>query len=133
MRGAHARASILLDADRLVNEDRRDTWGDPLESFDRIAALWRPILGTYVTAEQVALCMIGLKISRFAGSGDRDSLVDIAGYAGCLEQIIDSRAERVAMVHRDLHEQTVPHHDSEHSRFSEDREAPTTHPNYSVV
>ena len=97
MRGAHARASILLDADRLVNEDRRDTWGDPLESFDRIAALWRPILGTYVTAEQVALCMIGLKISRFTGSGDRDSLVDIAGYAGCLEQIVTARAERVAM------------------------------------
>jgi hypothetical protein len=77
--------SILQEADSIINGDRQKEYGSPLQSFTRIAALWSPVLGVEVTAEQVALCMIGVKVSRYMNGQQRDSIVDIAGYAGCLE------------------------------------------------
>lgn len=80
--------SVLQEAERIINGDRRDDYGDVRDSFDVIAALWTPIIGTKVTAEKVALCMIQLKVARALNGYQRDSLVDIAGYAGCLAQIV---------------------------------------------
>jgi hypothetical protein len=89
--------SVLLEAERIINGQRRDDYGGALESFTRIAELWQPLLGVEVSAEQVALCLIQLKVAR-ALNGlksrtlHRDSVVDIAGYAGCLEKIAAERA-----------------------------------------
>jgi hypothetical protein len=77
--------SILQEADKIINGQRRVDYGGPLESFTKIAQLWSPVLGVEVTPDQVALCMIGLKIARAMNGMQRDSLVDIAGYAGCIE------------------------------------------------
>ena len=74
---------ILEEALAITNGDRATDYGDMKESFDRIAELWSPILGVPVTAKQVALCMIQLKISRCLTSDKRDNWVDIAGYARC--------------------------------------------------
>lgn len=73
--------SILKDADQIVNQDRREAYGAPLESFERIAQLWSVILGTPITPDQVGLCMIALKISRECHAHNRDNLIDIAGYS----------------------------------------------------
>jgi hypothetical protein len=83
--------SVLQEAERIINGERRESYGGALESFDRIAKLWEPILGGGVTAEQVALCMIQLKVARYLVGQQRDSIVDIAGYAGCLEKIEKER------------------------------------------
>lgn len=80
--------SILTEAEHIINGQRRDDYGEVLPSFQRIADLWSPILGVTVTPEQVALCMIQLKIARTLHGWTRDSVVDIAGYAGCLEKIL---------------------------------------------
>jgi len=78
--------SVLREADEIINGERQQDYGTPLQSFTTIAGLWSPILGVDVTPEQVALCMIGVKIARYNnGGGQRDSLIDIAGYAGCIE------------------------------------------------
>lgn len=91
----HARPeSVLQEAQRIIHGQRRQDYGGPLDSFERIGKLWAPILGVDVTAEQVALCMIGLKIARAMQGFHRDSIVDIAGYAGCIELI---QAERDAL------------------------------------
>lgn len=79
--------SVLQEAERIINGQRRDDYGDVRESFQIIADLWSPILGTDVTGEQVALCMIQLKIARALQGYQRDSIVDIAGYAGCLARL----------------------------------------------
>lgn len=84
--------SILTEAEDIINGQRRVDYGAVLPSFTVIGNLWAPVLGVDVTAEQVALCMIGLKIARAMNGFHRDSLVDIAGYAGCLEKIADERA-----------------------------------------
>lgn len=78
---------MLQEAERLINGPRRSDYGDVRESFQVIADLWSPVMGTAVSAEQVALCMIQLKIARAMNGWQRDSIVDIAGYAGCLAHL----------------------------------------------
>ena len=86
-----AERSVLAEAEEIINGQRRVDYGDVLPSFTTIGKLWAPVLGVDVSAEQVALCMIGLKIARAMNGFHRDNLVDIAGYAGCLEKIADER------------------------------------------
>lgn len=74
------RHQILMDADRLLHGDRQADYGPPEENFARIAAGWAVILGTPVTAEQVARCMAWLKIARLCEGPHRDSYTDGAGY-----------------------------------------------------
>lgn len=83
--------SILEEAQRIINGQRREDYGSALESFQRIANLWSPVLGVSITPEVVAVCMIQLKIARALNGWQRDSIVDIAGYAGCIEKIMAER------------------------------------------
>ena len=83
--------SVLVEAERIINGQRAIDYGDTLDSFTRIGQLWSPVLGVEVTAEQVALCMVGLKVARAMNGYHRDSIVDIAGYAGCVERIQSQR------------------------------------------
>lgn len=90
-----SRKTILAEADSIVNGQRREDYGGPFESFSDIAKGWSMVLGTEVTPEQVGLCMIQLKVARAKNGGfHRDSFVDIAGYAQCMEFIHDHRASR---------------------------------------
>lgn len=76
------RETILAEADRIVHGERRDDYGPAIESFERIAAVWSAcVFDQPVTALQVAQAMAALKLCRFRTSQDRDSLVDLAGYA----------------------------------------------------
>jgi hypothetical protein len=79
--------NILQEADKITKGDRREEYGSVDESFTRIAKLWSVVLDIPVTPEQVGLCMIGLKIARALNGMDHDSLVDIAGYARCIEML----------------------------------------------
>ena len=73
---------ILGTAKSIVNGQRRKDYGTARESFENIAALWAPILGREVSAVEVALCMIQLKVARaLNGPEKRDSWVDMCGYA----------------------------------------------------
>ena len=80
--------SILTEADKLVNGDRREAYGSPLRDFTRVAAMWTSIIGSHVTAEQAVLCMIAIKLSRETNKHKRDNLVDIAGYAEVLNKLV---------------------------------------------
>lgn len=66
-------------------KERKQAYGEASESFQRIAALWGDVLGILVTPQQVASCMIMLKVARLLtdgdGSHDEDSILDIKGYA----------------------------------------------------
>jgi hypothetical protein len=46
------------------------------------------VLGQTITPEHVVLCMIQVKVARMCNSPDhRDSMMDVAGYAGCWDKI----------------------------------------------
>ncbi len=81
--------NILHEADRITSTkgDRPSDYGHPRDNLQQTADLWSPILGVKVTADQVALCMIQLKISRQCHKAGRDNLVDIAGWARTIERL----------------------------------------------
>jgi hypothetical protein len=75
---------ILDEAKRITSTDRNDLYGEPEQNFSRIAKMWSVILGTTITARDVGLMMIAMKVARDAYKPTRDGLVDIAGYARCI-------------------------------------------------
>ena len=78
------RALLLRAAETLVNGDRNVKHGDPAQDFARTAEMWTSYLGHKVHSEDVAAMMVLLKISRISWSAwNRDSWVDVAGYAAC--------------------------------------------------
>jgi hypothetical protein len=89
--------SILDEAKRIVHGDRGENYGHPLEDFSRTAKIWSAILGTDVSPEQVALCMVGVKISREVNRPKRDNIVDGAGYFETLDMVKKERIRRESM------------------------------------
>ncbi|WP_375695596.1 DUF6378 domain-containing protein, partial [Bartonella sp. AC66GZZY] len=56
--------------------------------FENVAKRWSLTLGTEMSAAQVVLCLIELKLARLNSySKHHDSMVDVAGYAGILNEI----------------------------------------------
>jgi len=88
--------SILEEAKRIVHGVRGENYGHPLDDFTRTAQIWSAILNIEVTPEQVALCMVGLKISREVNRPKRDNIVDGAGYFETLQMVKDERRSRKA-------------------------------------
>ena len=88
--------TILEEAQRVVAGPRQDNYGHPLDNFTRIALTWEAILGYPVTAQQVGLCMIGVKLCRQSNRSSRDNLVDVAGYAAALQLAEDEQVRRNA-------------------------------------
>ena len=80
--------TILEEAADLISGERRDKYGDAIESYERIAQAWSAaVFDRPVTPVQVVAAMAVLKLCRFRTSGDRDSLVDLAGYAALAAEI----------------------------------------------
>ena len=89
-----AQETVLQEADRLVAADRQDAYGHPFDDFTRTGKMWAAILDlTEVKPEEVALCMVALKISRECHKPKRDNRVDGAGYLKCLDLVAQVRGE----------------------------------------
>jgi hypothetical protein len=86
--------TILQEAQRLVHGDRQRDYGHPIDDFTRTARLWSAILDVAVTAEQVGLCMMAVKISRQCNQPKRDNMTDAAGYAATVQMVVDERERR---------------------------------------
>ena len=78
---------VLDEAKRITQSDRQDDYGHPSKDFARTAQMWTSILagklhqGAEISAMEVPLCMIAVKLARQSHRHKRDNLVDIAGYA----------------------------------------------------
>ena len=89
--------SILEEAQGLVYGDRQGDYGHPRQDFTRTALLWTGVLmhklaeGEHITPEDVALCMVQVKISREVNKPKRDNRVDGAGYLLCLDRLETGR------------------------------------------
>lgn len=82
---------VLAEALRISGENRQRDYGHPLINHERIAAIWNVVLGPKlkadITPEEVVWCMIGTKIAREVNTPKRDNVVDVVGYAHCLDLI----------------------------------------------
>lgn len=97
--------SICQEADRLVSVDRQGQYGHPQEDFSRTANLlsasgyrrWVPDGENnelkHITAMDVGLIMVMVKLSRLIHCYKRDSAVDLAGYAKCISMLDSSQSE----------------------------------------
>jgi hypothetical protein len=86
-----SKPNCLQIADLLVGGDRNADYGHPFHDFSRTAKIWGAILGIDVTPEQVALCMVGVKISRECNKPKDDNVIDGCGYFRTLEMVKDFR------------------------------------------
>jgi hypothetical protein len=78
---------LLEHATGIVNRRRRE-YGEPADVFEAIAARWSLVFGTKVTAAQVVIAMIDLKLVRLTRDPRHlDSQVDLAGYAAILHEV----------------------------------------------
>lgn len=77
------RAAILDEAKALTCGDREETYGPPVESFTRAAAIWSARTGKPMTAREMVIAMECVKQARRdANPLHRDSYVDDAAYVG---------------------------------------------------
>ena len=75
----------VLDAAREAVTGRPASYGEPEDSFGRVAHIWSAIFPERTwTASDVALALAALKLVRLSfHPKHRDSSVDLAGYAAC--------------------------------------------------
>lgn len=89
--------TILDEAKGLIYGARQGAYGHPFQDFSKTALIWQAILGIPVTPEQVALCLIGVKISREVNKHGHDNIVDMIGYAGTLDMVVQKRNEMLQL------------------------------------
>jgi hypothetical protein len=78
----------LLQHAAAAARDRRRSYGDAPDLSERVAIRWSQVIGTKVSATQVGLCLIDLKLARLVGDPKHlDSLIDVAGYAACVREV----------------------------------------------
>lgn len=81
----------ILESLRIVSSDRRRDYDDPLPNHERIAQIWNvqiaPKLKADLSPRDVALMMIGLKLAREAYTPKSDNIIDVIGYAQCVQFI----------------------------------------------
>jgi hypothetical protein len=67
---------------------RQQMYGPPEDNLMRIAKRWSLTLGQEITPQQAALCMLDVKLARLTRDpGHYDSIMDVVGYAACLDEI----------------------------------------------
>ena len=78
------RQEILAAAEECVCKDRNSTYGEPENSFGKIAAVWSALLGITIRDDQVAIMLNALKgVRAWENPNHRDNWVDGAGYMAC--------------------------------------------------
>jgi hypothetical protein len=79
---------LLEHAAGLVARRRRE-YGDPVDVFEAVAKRWSLVFGMNVTASQVVVALLDLKLVRLSRDPKHlDSIIDVAGYAAVLRDVI---------------------------------------------
>jgi len=85
--------SILSDAESLVNGDRQSQYGSPTSNMRDIAELASRMINIKITASDIAMILLCVKLGRLKYQYKRDSVVDLCGYAEiysrCQEEVLN--------------------------------------------
>ena len=89
-----AKREKLFDEARILTQDRGRVYGSPYTNHRRIAEIWSGILDMPITAHQVVLCMVGLKIARLVETPTHhDSVADSVAYLGFFEDVVEAQID----------------------------------------
>lgn len=89
-----------MEAARIVLGPRGSFYDHPYDNFARTGYAWTAVLydklkpGVIIEADDVSLCMVGVKIAREAFRHKRDNIVDGHGYFMTHEMVLDEAARR---------------------------------------
>jgi hypothetical protein len=79
--------NILKKADEIINirsEEKERTYGPFSEGMERAAKIASASTGKHITARDMYMCMIALKLSRESYNHKEDNLLDAVAYIGAL-------------------------------------------------
>lgn len=93
---------ILMEAYELLNGLRQREYGPPVECLDRTASLWSSYLSRHVTAKDVGICMVLLKIARESYAHNPDNILDACGYLALAADMVGSSLSDAEVVREDL-------------------------------
>lgn len=87
-------ADILLEAHRLVTGPRNDTYGDVVDDYSKVIAIFEGLTGIRLSLADALLFMVSVKMARLRTNLDKnrlhhDSLLDALGYLGLINQAYD--------------------------------------------
>lgn len=89
------RSECLDKAKEIINGARQENYGKPESNFSRIAIYWSIYLDHAVSATDVALMMVLMKLARLQNKPDHeDSWIDIAGYAANGAEIATNKFDK---------------------------------------
>lgn len=88
-------SEILLEAYDLITGDRQAAYDHPLDDYLKVSDIYFGLTGIALSVDQAILFMVAVKLARLRTNLERDrlhrdSLVDAAGYLGCLS-MVDAR------------------------------------------
>jgi hypothetical protein len=85
-------AEILLEAHTLITSDRQKDYGHPADDYAKVAEIFNGLTGVQLSVEEAVMFPLAMKLARIRTARDHDrwhhdSVVDAAGYLGCLAMI----------------------------------------------
>lgn len=75
---------ILLEAEKLTNNDRKEQYGNIQESFNLYSEILKTCFGLELKPTEIAKVMMAIKLGRQKFRHKMDNLVDLAGYTKIL-------------------------------------------------
>ena len=79
---------ILKEANELIAGDRHKDYGDKVKNHTNIAKLWSAYKDTEITAHDVAIMVVLLKIARTKlGEVSKDTYIDMSAYGAIAGEI----------------------------------------------
>ena len=79
----------LDTAAKIVTGQRQHDYGDKYQNHENIANLWSAYLDYNISAHDVAICMLLVKVARLKHRPPEDCYIDMAGYAAIAGEIQD--------------------------------------------
>jgi hypothetical protein len=83
----------LDTAARIVTGQRQHDYGDKYQNHENIARLWSAYLDYNISAHDVAICMMLVKVARLKHRTTEDCYIDMAGYAAIAGEINDRKED----------------------------------------
>ena len=83
-------SDYIKKAIELVEGQRQEDYGDKITNHQNIANLWSSYLDKKISAHDVAICMLLVKVARLKNKKTHDCYIDMAGYAAIAGEINDS-------------------------------------------
>jgi hypothetical protein len=83
----NSKNSLLLQADKVVNGDRNEQYGDAKQAFNEYSDILKTTFNISLSPEEICKVMMAIKLGRLKYKFKEDSLLDLMGYSEILNKL----------------------------------------------